>query len=124
MKFPSEKKCMTVIGDNRNMLIPWYLIASYAYYILDRPLVSDGTYDEICVMLNREWDGVDHMHKEWIDRNDLEAGTRLSTSYPSMAKAAACGLAGVRYVVPMGITGAVRSLERAVDSLTEAIRAH
>ena len=106
---------------NPNMLIPFYLMGSYAYYVLDRPIMDDGTYDAICIMLDEEWDDVDHVHKSWINRDDLSAGTRMSTEYPSLAKAAACALAGVPYIVPMGLTAAMRHLETAVVSLTEAI---
>lgn len=114
-KFPSERVCMEAIGRSRNMLIPWYLIASYAYYVLDRPVLSDATYDAICVMLDEEWDDLEHMHKWWIDRDDLSAGTRLSTRYPSMAMASACHWAEVRYV-PRPL------LVEALTDLTEALR--
>lgn len=102
---------------NRNMLVPFYLMASYAYYILDRPIMDDGDFDRLCVELNSEWDGFAHMHKGWIDRDDLAAGTRLSTAYPSMAKGSACHLAGVPYRPSWGILDALAACEREMDQL-------
>ncbi len=118
---PGENKAMTAIGKSRNMLVPWYLIGSYAYYVLDTPVLTDATFDEICRMLDDEWDDVDHMHKPWISRGDLSAGTRMSTLYPSMAKASACALAGVPYHPPVGLLGRCEQLSLALGDLAGAI---
>ena len=48
--------------DNLNMLVPFYLMASYAYYEEDDPIVSDAEYDTICRMLDENWDTVEHSH--------------------------------------------------------------
>jgi hypothetical protein len=113
---------MTAIGASRNMLIPWYLIGAYAYYVLDTPVLSDATFDEICVMLDEEWDDLEHMHKGWVDRDDLSAGTRLSTLYPSMARGAACGLAGVPDNGPLGLLGALARCEGEMENLCRALK--
>lgn len=112
---------MEAVGNNRNMLIPWYLLASYAYYVLDVGLVSDATFDAICIMLDEEWDDVEHMHKWWINRDDLSAGTRISTSYPALVKGAACALAGVRYDPPKLLQFELNFLGEALENLTEAV---
>lgn len=62
---------------NKHMLVPWYLITSYAYYILDESLVSDGQYDAMARRLLREYDSIEHYHKHLISKDNLEAGTML-----------------------------------------------
>ena len=117
----SDRKAMDAIGSSRNMLIPWYLIGAYAYYVLDSPVLTDATFDAICLMLDEEWDDVEHMHKAWISRSDLSAGTRMSAAYPSMAKGSACALAGVPYHPPVGILGRCEQLELTLGDLIGAV---
>ncbi len=113
----SDRAAMTAIGNSRNMLVPWYLMAAYAYYVLDAPILTDALFDDICVRLDSEWDEIEHMHKGWIVRDDLAAGTRLSTAYPSMTKGAASALAGLPYRPPAGLLDALGACEREVEQL-------
>lgn len=115
------KKWLKEARANPNMLVPFYLVGAYAYYVLDRPVMDDATFDAICIMLDEEWDDVDHMHKAWVSRGDLSAGTRMSTAYPSMAKASACALAGVPYHPPVGVLGRCEQLELVLGDLTGAV---
>ena len=39
-----DQQCMDAI-ENPNMMVPWYLMASYAYYEQDQPILSDGLFD-------------------------------------------------------------------------------
>ena len=73
-----------------NMLVPWYLILSYAYYSLNVSLVSDSFYDRICKDLGDALDAfdIDHRHMGLCDMESLSAGTayRLKKEdYPGMA---------------------------------------
>lgn len=124
MTSPSDDGARAMIAKSINMLVPWYLMAAYAYYVLDAPILSDAMFDSICRKLDRKWDQVEHVHKVWVDRDDLAAGTRMSTVYPSMAKGAACALAGVPYNPPWGLVDSMKNLGNALDELTETIRAH
>ena len=63
------------------MLIPWYLMAAYAYYELDDPFLSDGVFDNMAKQLHAKWDQVEHFHKHLLTRMDLLAGTYLG-KYP------------------------------------------
>ena len=36
-----------IIDKNENMTIPYYLMASYAYYKDDDPILTDGAYDAL-----------------------------------------------------------------------------
>ena len=64
-----------------------YLMCSYAYYEEDNPLVSDDEFDNLAKWLLEHWDSVDHPHKKYITKHDLEAGTYLG-KYPSMVAGA------------------------------------
>ena len=68
--------------DNLNMLVPFYLMASYAYYEEDDPIVSDAEYDTICRMLDENWDTVEHSHKWCVNREYLISGTGYALEYP------------------------------------------
>jgi len=74
------------IGQGPNMLVPWYLIASYAYYECDDPVISDELYDRICFLLMEAIDAIeiDHMHAYLCDPESLKAGTGYQIKdYPS-----------------------------------------
>lgn len=74
-----------------NRMVPWFLISSYAYYILDAPVLTDGKFDTMVGWLKRDWESVEHRHKELIDHGWLKAGTCLlaEEAYPRMAAACA-----------------------------------
>ena len=62
-------------------------MCSYAYYVEDNPLISDGEFDELGKWLLENYDNVEHMHKDLVTKGDLEAGTFLG-KYPNMVKGA------------------------------------
>lgn len=57
--------------------VAWYLMASLAYYHWDRPILSDGAFDELARWLLERWETVQHPHKNLITEDDLRAGTLL-----------------------------------------------
>lgn len=77
-----DELALSIISRNKNMLVPWYLMAAYAYYIKDEPILSDNYFDSMSRTLIEAWDQIDHFHKEYITLEDLEAGTFLG-KYPS-----------------------------------------
>ena len=77
-----DKIMQEVTEDNINMTVPWYLMTSYAYYVEDDPLVSDGAFDRLTKRMIKEWDKIEHFHKDHIKVDDLKAGTFLG-EYPS-----------------------------------------
>lgn len=86
-----DNKCNEVIRKNINQTIAWYLMASYAYYKEDNPILTDDTYDKLGRMINEFWDKIQHIHKDNINRGDLEAGTFLG-EYPSRIPGAVAAL--------------------------------
>ena len=81
-----------IFEKNVNMMVPWYLMASYAYYVQDDAIFSDGFFDEMGKTMLAVWDDIEHFHKEHISKGDLEAGTFLG-EYPSRVEG---GLTEVR----------------------------
>lgn len=77
-----DKIMREVTEKNLNMTVPWYLMTSYAYYVEDNPLVSDGAFDRLAKTMLEQWDNIDHFHKDHIKVDDLKAGTFLG-EYPT-----------------------------------------
>ena len=67
-----------------NMLVPYYIMMAYRYYEKDDPIVSDALFDKTAKKLLSEWENISHVHKEYLNKDMLEAGT-YSGSYPSLA---------------------------------------
>lgn len=66
------------------MLVPHYLMACFAYYVEDDPLISDSLFDEMSKQLLSEWDNIEHVHKPCITLDDLQAGTGYAIQYPPL----------------------------------------
>jgi len=77
-----DTQAQEIFDDNINMMVPWYLMASYAYYVQDDAIFSDGFFDSMGKVMLERWDEIEHFHKEHITKGDLEAGTFLG-KYPS-----------------------------------------
>lgn len=82
-----DKECLDIIDGNPNMMVPWYLMAAYAYYVDDEPILSDSIFDRLSKKMLKEWENVEHMHKEFITEDDLKAGTFLG-EYPTRIEGA------------------------------------
>ena len=77
---------------NPNMLVPYYLMYSYAYYKENESLVDDTEYDQICRELIEKWDTITHWHKPLLDLESLKAGTGYDIKYPPRVVGAALSL--------------------------------
>ena len=72
-----DSKFVRSTERNANKLVAWYLMAAYAYYVLDDPILSDATYDGLCKSLDYAWDSITHQHKHLVERPALSAATCL-----------------------------------------------
>jgi len=72
--------------DNKDMLIPWFLMASYAYYELGMNIMPDSEFDRIARELDKHWDDVEHMHKQLITKEMLVTSSGYSIEYTNMIK--------------------------------------
>lgn len=85
-----DDKVERLIAGNKHLLVPWYLILSYAYYYRDVSLVSDGLYDRICRDLLAALSSfeIEHRHMGLCDLDSLVSGTAYqlyAKDYPGMA---------------------------------------
>mgnify|MGYP000474666827 CR=1 FL=1 len=94
MRFPTstyDKIARDLACRNPNMMVPWWLMASHAYYDLDDPFLSDECFDWLTKRLDELWDKTEHCHKHLLDRAALAAGTgyQLAGKMPLRIKHAA-----------------------------------
>ena len=71
---------------NPNMLIPYYLMFSYLYYVKHISLIEDTEFDQMCKTLLEKLDGLTHMHKHLVKKENLTAGTGYDIVYTNMIK--------------------------------------
>ena len=77
---------------NPNMLIPYYLMFSYLYYVKHISLIEDTEFDQMCKTLLEKLDGLTHMHKHLVKKENLTAGTGYDIKYTNMIKDSAMEL--------------------------------
>lgn len=69
------------------MTVPYYLMASFAYYVQDDPIFTDGFYDALAKKILDNWDSITHWHRDVLSKDDLEAGSFLG-EYPGIVEGA------------------------------------
>ena len=74
------------------MLVPYYLMFSYAYYKENESLIEDTEYDQICQDLITNWNDITHWHKRLLNLDSLKAGTGYDIKYPERVVNAALAL--------------------------------
>lgn len=81
-----DSLCEEKIRKNINMVVPWYLMAAFAYYHQDDPILTDDRFDKLSRMFLEFWDKIEHVHKDKIVKEDLVAGTLLlkAEDYPKL----------------------------------------
>ena len=77
------------------MLIPYYLMFSYLYYEKNISLIEDTEFDQMCKTLLEKLDGLTHMHKHLVKKENLTAGTGYDIKYTNMIKDSAMKLSEV-----------------------------
>ena len=81
-----------IYHKNINMLVPYYLMYSYAYYKEGESLIEDAEFDQMCKDWIDNWDKIEHYHKHLIDLDSLRAGTGYAIQYPKRVQFAAIAL--------------------------------
>lgn len=82
-----RKACFDLVDDSINMSVPWYLMAAYAYYIEDDPILEDRDFDLLAKKILKDWDEIEHIHKDYLSKDMLKAGTYMG-DYPSRIEGA------------------------------------
>lgn len=89
--------CTAAVDRSVNMLIPWLLIASYAYYHEDESLLSDLLFDRMCKQALERYAEITHPHKRFVSEDALRAGSLYHLrreDYPSVVEGACRRLVG------------------------------
>ena len=82
-----DEHAAELFAKNINMMVPWYLMAAYAYYVQDDPIFTDSFFDNLAKTMLAVWDDIEHQHKHLISTDDLRGGTYLG-EYPSIVAGA------------------------------------
>lgn len=82
-----DKCCFDIVDSNPNMMVPWYIMAAYAYYVEDDPIISDQLFDKLAERLLKNWKDIEHIHKKYLDEEMLRSGTYLG-NYPTRVSGA------------------------------------
>ena len=88
-----EKAMIDTCSMNVNMCVPWYLMAAYAYYIQDDPILEDHMFDRMAKKILANYEAIEHFHKHLLTKDDLRAGTFLG-EYPSRVQGAVDSIRG------------------------------
>ena len=93
-----DKELLDNIDKNINLTVPWYLMACYAYYEEDDPILTDSCFDRLTKRMIEKWEDIKHQHKDKISLDMLNATTYIG-KYPSRVKG---GLDAVRDAYKIG----------------------
>lgn len=87
-----DAQCTEVTERRISASVPWFLTASYLYYVHDVSLLSDERFDSMCKEMDARWDEIEHPHKHFITRADVKAGTGYALPFgrlPTIVRAGA-----------------------------------
>ena len=59
-------------------------MTSFLYYHMNRSVITNDEYDQLCVDLAAGWKTGKHQHKHLVSLEDLEAVTGYAIKYPNM----------------------------------------
>lgn len=76
-----------IIQNNKNMMVPFYIMSAYAYYVKDEPIFTDEYFDNLSKNILKDWDEINHYHKYLLNKDTLIAGSYLG-EYPSIIEGA------------------------------------
>ena len=88
-KMGIEKACIEICDDSINMYVPWYIMAAYAYYVEDDPILEDTMFDKMAKRILELWDEIEHRHKDYLSKDMLNAGTYIGDYPPQIEGAVA-----------------------------------
>jgi hypothetical protein len=67
-------------------LVSWFLISSYSYYKLGKPIMTDSMFDDLVERLKIVYGKSNHPHKNLITKEHLAATTGYDIEYPTIVK--------------------------------------
>ncbi len=83
-----EKHATKLFREDVNMMVPWALIASYAYYKKDQNIFSDLFFDKMLRVMYSKWDDINHRHKGLIRKGAKSLFYLAENEYPGQIEGA------------------------------------
>lgn len=75
-----DRYCCNLLLSNKHMAVPWFILASYAYYVEDDPIITDACYDFVYKFMLTYWKDIVHIHKDVVF-TALGAGSTTGSGY-------------------------------------------
>ena len=75
-----DQHAAELFAKNINMMVPYYLMASYAYYKQDDPIFSDGFFDSMGKTMLACWDDIEHNQQLFL----ASKSQRLNTLFTKL----------------------------------------
>ena len=76
-----DHKCLQICRNNNSAAVSWVIMASYAYYIEDDPILSDEVFDGLIKQLGNsfgEW--ATHPNAIYVTMDRIKAGSLFDVS--------------------------------------------
>ena len=77
-----DKRCLRICRGNIKRAVSWYVMASYAYYVDDDPIITDECFDKVTKMLLKAHPTLNEEEQKLLPVDLLKAGTYLG-EYPA-----------------------------------------
>lgn len=73
-----------LVANKINLAVSWWLIASYAYYLLDENLISDEFFDYLTLLIKENYEQITHENKDLITPERIACGSAFDLRiYPT-----------------------------------------
>lgn len=82
-----DAQVRSLIEQRKVSPVAWWLMASYAYYVLNRSLFSDETFDWVGRYIKANWESIKHPNKRLIKQGATFSGYYVKR-YPTRVKLA------------------------------------
>lgn len=73
-----------LLERSKNLAVSWWLMASYAYYLLDETIISDECFDYLTILIGENYEEIEHVNKDLVTMDRLSCGSAFDLRvYPT-----------------------------------------
>lgn len=84
---------MELVKNSPRLAVSWWLMASYAYYLLDETIISDECFDYLTVLIGENYEEIEHVNKGLVTMDRLSCGSAYDLRiYPNRVMSCATRL--------------------------------
>lgn len=65
----------SLLERSNNLAVSWWLMASYAYYLLDETIISDECFDQLTQVISDNYQNIVHVNKDLVTEDRLSCGS-------------------------------------------------